>query len=437
MGMGLGIVLLALGLAQAQTQAQTQAEMKKTFACGNQVQLESISPTRHEVPDTRLSQDRLEHLLEQIIEIPVIVHLVHHPDHNPGESSNLSTRQVQSQIDALNRDFRATQGGHDTKIQFCPARVDPMNRTLPEPGIHRISYPVQTYAPLEYVLQEDIETKLKPSSIWDPRSYLNIWVVPGIDLHFFGIIFGYSTFPVGTGLPGLDSNGSWIAPSSTFSTPQNDGIVIHSRVFGSNDFQGGGFDLYPGNERGKVTTHEVGHWLGLFHTFQGNTCGPLSEGDFCRDTPPTRIESYGCPGPLIQCDQTTMTENFMDYTDDACKWRFTPDQVIRMKTTLALGAMRSDLPQSGKCHPDAKQSGKDYLIFPNPAKDHVQIRIMNDNLVRVSIHDSLGRTLFQKSLDGPVTTLMINVADFQAGAYNLLFERKDGNVIHDRLLKVL
>jgi hypothetical protein len=435
MGMGVlnwGFLLFLSVSASAQTAYFPPLERR----CGNHIELKPVTSSEPTGRQLRLNQDRQSLLIEELVEIPVVVHLVHHPDRNVGDSSNLSETQVKSQIDALNRDFRATQGGHDTKIQFCPARLDPMNRILPEPGIHRLSYPTQVYAPLEYILQEDIETKLKPSSIWDPRSYLNIWVVPGIDLHFFGIIFGYSTFPVGTGLPGLDANGPWIAPASTLSTPYNDGVVIHSNVFGSNDFQGGGFNLYPGNEKGKVATHEVGHWLGLFHTFQGNSCGNPNDGDFCRDTPSARTPSYGCPPPIIQCDQTTMTENFMDYTDDACKWRFTEDQVLRMKTTLSLGVMRSDLPQSGKCHLSSNESNRDYLIFPNPAKDQVQIRIMNDNLSKVLIHDPFGRLVFQKTLSGPVTTLRIDLSELQAGAYSIIFERRDGNLFHDRFLKV-
>jgi hypothetical protein len=139
---------------------------------------------------------------------------------------------------------------------------------------------------------------------------------------------------------------------------------------------------------------------------------------------------------MIQCDETTMTENFMDYTDDACKWRFTQDQVLRMKTTLSLGVMRSDLPQSGKCHSSSNESNRDYLIYPNPAKDQVQIRIMNDNLSKVLIHDPFGRLVFQKTLSGPVTTLMIDLSELQAGAYSIIFERRDGNLFHDRFLKV-
>lgn len=283
--------------------------------------------------------------------IPVVFHVIHKGE-NIGSGTNISDAQLQSAIDALNRDYRRTgvdggiaQGaGPDTEIQFCLAGFDEQGN--PHSGINRVNgTSVSGYSGSG--ITSNNEQSVKALSRWDNRYYLNVWVVSeingnGADLsnpaQFTGGTLGYAYQPT--------NPVTW--------NSDLDGIVILNLCVGNDPNQSNGYRLWPwGSLTNRTLTHEVGHSLGLAHPFSDSNPFSCTNGDGIADTPNAQqisINNCNDDGP---CNQ--QIENYMDYTPETCQNQFSAGQSSDMRAVLA--GVRNALVNTSNC---GSSSSNDY-----------------------------------------------------------------------------
>lgn len=222
------------------------------------------------------------------ITIPVYFHVVY----NSSGTGNISETWLDNQIAALNEHY----AGQDAPAYRSAAAN--MSFRFIKAGVTRT--------------QNDTWYSAAPGSAAESQMKNALRVGTADDLNFYtnsgGGYLGWATFP-----------------NNYASQPKMDGVVCYWATLPGSNYA-------PYNE-GDTGTHEVGHWLGLYHTFQGGCSG---SGDLVSDTPAERAPTYGCPSAnLDTCKNKAGLdpyENFMDYTDDPCMYKFSAGQADRTDT---------------------------------------------------------------------------------------------------------
>ncbi|MEM7374921.1 MAG: M43 family zinc metalloprotease [Bacteroidota bacterium] len=283
--------------------------------------------------DTELAAKSLEED-NSMITIPVVIHVVYN-----SATHNISDEQIYSQLRVLNEDFQRQNPDRihtnplfrdvatDTRIEFRLAELDPNGQ--PTNGITRTRTSRNLFYSSDNAVKYSAMGGVDP---WPTGEYLNIWIC-----NLGSGILGYSQFPGG--------------PSET------DGVVIGYRYFGTTG------PVRPPFNRGRTTTHEVGHWLNLRHIWGDGPCGA---DDHVDDTPLAERPHHGCIEAAESCGSPDMVQNFMDYTDDACMNLFTSGQAARMRALFSAGGSRESIRYSRGLLPAQEESEPEPVItfFP-------------------------------------------------------------------------
>lgn len=290
--------------AQQNRQCGTTEYMQRQMAADPSL-AQRIAEDEEAIQKYIASNSNNSNKVNAVITIPVVVHVVY-----KNAIENISDAQIQSQIAVLNKDYRKLNSdianvpavwknlATDCQIEFCLAQRDEQNKATT--GITRTPTTVSVFE------GENVKFASKGGEKgWDRNKYLNIWVC---------------NFPT-MGLAG---------PMNMF----EGGVVIGYRYFGTTG------TVAPPYDKGRTTTHEVGHWLNLWHPWgvDGSGC---SDDDHVNDTP-KQSESFNRCASFPQVDACSpispgiMFMNYMNYSDDNCMCMFTTGQTQRMNAILDL-----------------------------------------------------------------------------------------------------
>ncbi|HYE66714.1 MAG TPA: zinc metalloprotease [Pyrinomonadaceae bacterium] len=279
---------LALGLTLAtfqKTHALPSAAQEKGRTCGTRHPDDLTSTSIQESLNRFNANRRGGPFPSGSIIIPVYFHVI---NNGPGiANGDVPEHMIRRQVDVLNDSFSGKTGGSNSPFRFVLAGID---RTT------NAAWYTMGFGSRE---ERQAKTALRKGG----ANALNFYTA-----NLGGGLLGWATFP-------------WEYDDGPVNAALDGVVCLFSSLPGGSEV--------PYNE-GDTGTHEVGHWLGLYHTFQG---GCSAKGDYVGDTPQERYPAFRCPGGRDTCTRDLGLDpisNFMDYTDDPCMFEFTAGQSLRM-----------------------------------------------------------------------------------------------------------
>jgi len=390
------------------------------------------------------------------ITIPVVIHIIHRTSHsNIGSGTNISNEQIEDALKILNEDYSKTNpefpspprtdfinywGNPD--LEFCLATTDPNGNTTS--GITRTAT-----AQINWDADDDDNNDpchesngMKKSSCggndgWDPYKYLNIWVCDLTNSQAGGMTLGYAY------LPGLLAN-----PFNT-SDDYKDGLVVDYRYFGT-------IGIAAPSSDGRTPTHEIGHYLGLMHTFcevtdaQGNpVCCDNDDnnwGGWVDDTPATKDIYFGSVtantnnntcndlsySNVFNTNVKDMDENFMSYASNT--WMFSQGQIDVMLSTLGqseINGGRISLKNSnvstncsGIISSALNELNEEISIYPNPSNG--KLFISTSELIKsIKVTNIIGKEIYSSNNFNDNSIDLIN---FNNGVYFINLSTEKGTI---------
>jgi hypothetical protein len=326
------------------------------------------------------SQSRASNVIHTI---PVVVHVLYKTT-----AQNISDAQILSQIDVLNEDFGRRNAdttftpsfwtgiAGTSNFQFCLAKQDPSGNATT--GIERRLTTANSYSSgnnMKHYSTGGLDA-------WDVNRYFNIWVC-----NLGSFLLGYAE-----------------PPSSIHSNEY--GVVVLYDAFGRVG------TLSAPYNKGRTTTHEVGHAFGMEHIWGDDS--NCSGSDGIPDTPNQEVETYDCPVVIPMFDACSPTGNgimymnYMDYTDDACMNMFTTGQTNRME--LVMNSFYPTLLVSTGCQEIntglSETTDKfSFSVYPNPSDGIVNLDMfLMENIgtsISLSVTNLLGKQILEDVIHDP------------------------------------
>jgi hypothetical protein len=355
--------------------------------------------------------------------IPVVVHVVltQSQINAIGGTAGIAKR-VDSQLIVLNRDFQK-MNGDSTKI---PAIFKPLygNANISFGLAHRkpngqstngIDIVVTTQASFDgfggTVGSQFACSNVKYASsggadAWNTSKYLNIWVCAFSNSSLLGVAFPQYLV-------------------DNFNAPAVEkGVVVNYEAFGKRTIPAVSNDPYITSiDKGRTSTHEIGHFLGLSHIW--GEVADCSDDDGIGDTPKQADENFGCPGQTTiypNCNNTTggeMWMNYMDYVDDGCMVLFTTGQVTRMHNTYPSTLTPDPSIFQWPTDVSTVEIDNQFDIYPNPTNGKINVSFASvpTSLKNITVTNMLGQQVYTTNAVPNNGIYNIDISGMAKGVY--------------------